>query len=39
MSRAIRWLSGFAPMWLAALLLNLDALHEMNDATQRQVTR
>jgi hypothetical protein len=34
-----RWLTGFAPLWLDAILLAYQALTEMNDATERQVTR
>ena len=34
--RLARLASGLAPLWLAALLLNLDALREMNEATERQ---
>jgi hypothetical protein len=38
-SRAIRWLTGFAPMWLDAILLAHQALTEMTDATKRQATK
>lgn len=34
--RAARWASGFAPLWLECILLNLQALDEMNDASERQ---
>jgi hypothetical protein len=39
MKRAARWLSGFAPMWLDAILLAYQALTEMTEAAERQVTR
>jgi hypothetical protein len=36
---AVRWLTGFAPMWLDAILLAYQALNEMTEASERQVTR
>ena len=39
MRRAARWLSGFAPMWLDAILLAYQALTEMTDATKRQAAK
>ena len=38
MRAAGRWLTGFAPMWLDAILLAYGALHEMTEASERQVT-
>ena len=36
MRRALLWLSGFAPLWLECILLNLQALHEMTESNERR---
>lgn len=33
--RAGRWLTGFAPLWLECILLNLQALDEMKNTREQ----